>query len=142
MLVDYGTEWEEAWNDHVKAWKPDKNYVSPHVLNTNHDIPLLTHDESARIYTNIDCYHIDDENEEFEIHRIRARRPDPNNQDGFVYEIEVIGSEDQMKLVKDVPRSQMSFFHKPYKADNFREGSFRHEMMIPDEMFPSAWRNL
>ena len=44
MLVDYGTEWEEAWNDHVKAWKPDKNYVSPHDLNKIHDIPLLTHD--------------------------------------------------------------------------------------------------
>ena len=140
MLVDYGTEWEEAWNDHVEAWKPDKTYVSPHVLNSNHDIPLLTHDESATIYANIEGFHTNEKNEELEIHRIIARRF--KKQDGFVYEIEVIGSDDQVKLVKDVPRSQMSFFHKPYKADNFREGSFRHEMMIPDEMFPSAWRNM
>mmetsp|Transcript_5305 Transcript_5305/g.9075 ORF Transcript_5305/g.9075 Transcript_5305/m.9075 type:complete len:559 (-) Transcript_5305:7-1683(-) len=145
VLVDYGKEWEEAWNEHVKAWNPDENYVSPHELNKDYDLPLKTHEEDASVYTDIFGYHTgtDKKSGEREIHRIRARRPDPNNKnDGFVYDLEVIGNGNYVKRVKDVSRSQMHFYHKPYKADIFREGSFRHEMMIPDEMFPNAWRNL
>ncbi|KAL7492322.1 hypothetical protein ACHAWT_001474 [Skeletonema menzelii] len=143
VLVDYGREWEEAWNDHVKAWKPDEDYVSPHDLNTNLDLPLKTHEEGASMYTTIDGFHTDARNGERKIHRIRARRPYQKNQDdGFVYDLEVIGSGNQVKRVNGATRSQMHFFHKPYEADIFRKGSFRHEMMIPDEMFPSAWRNL
>ncbi len=139
VLVDYGTEWEEAWDEHVKAWNPVEEYISPYELNKNVDIPLKTHEEDASIYSNFVRLHTDEKNGEREIHRIRARRLDQN---GFVYDLEVIGSGNQVKRLKDVPRSQIHFFHKPYKSDMFREGSFRHEMIIPDEIFPNAWRNL
>ncbi len=143
VLVDYGKEWEEAWDAHVKTWEPVEDHVSPHDLNKNVDIPLKTHEEDASIYNNISGYHYDEKNGEREIHRIRARRPAPDYEnDGFVYDLEVIGSGNQVKRLRDVPRSQIYFFHKPYSADIFREESFRHEMVIPDEMFPSAWRNL
>lgn len=140
VLVDYGKEWEEAWNGHVRAWEPVEEYISPYDLNKNVDIPLKTHEEDASIYNNIVGLHTDKKNGDREIHRIRARRPAQN--DGFVYDLEVIGNGNQVKRLKDVPRSQIHFFHKPYKADMFREGSFRHEMIIPDEIFPNAWRNL
>lgn len=143
VLVDYGKEWEEAWNDHAKAWEPVKEYISPYDLNKNVDIPLKTHEEDASIYNNIVGLHSDEKNGEREIHRIRARRPAPDIQnDGFVYDLEVIGSGNQVKRLKGVPRSQIHFFHRPYKADMFRKESFRHEMIIPDEIFPDAWRNL
>jgi hypothetical protein len=142
ILVDYGKEWEEAWDEHVKAWKPVKNYISPYELNTDSEIPLKTHEEDESRYSNIEGWHTDEESEERAIHRITARKPDPNNDDGYLYDLVVIGAGNQVKLLKDVPRSRMHFFHKPYKGDNFLKGSFRHEMMIPEEMFPNAWRNL
>lgn len=144
VVVDYGKEWEGAWNEHVKGWKPVKKYVSPYELNENFEIPLKTHDEDESMYTDIDGYHTNKKSGFRVIHRITARdHPDQNNtDDGFVYGVEVIGSGNQVKRFKDVPRSQMQFFNKPYKSDTFRKGSFRHEMMIPDEIFPNAWRNL
>lgn len=143
VLVDYGKVWEEAWNDHVKAWEPVEEYLSPYDLNKNVGIPLKTHEEDASIFNNIVGLHTDEKNEERKIHRIRARKPAPDSQtDDFVYDLEVIGSGNQVKRLKDVSRSQIHFFHKPYKADMFREESFRHEMIIPDEIFPNAWRNL
>jgi hypothetical protein len=142
VLVDYGKEWEEAWNEHVKAWKPVENYVSPYELNKNFDIPLKTHEEDESLYADMDGWHTDEKNEERVKHRITARKPDSNNEDGYIYDLEVVGIGKQVKLLKNVPRSRMHFLHKPYKGDTFMRGSFRHEMMIPDEMFPNAWRNL
>ena len=49
VLVDYGTEWEAAWDEHVKTWKPVEEYISPYDLNKNVDIPLKTHEEDASI---------------------------------------------------------------------------------------------
>ena len=140
VLVDYGKEWEEAWNEHVKTWKPVENYISPHELNTNFDIPLQTHEENEHFYDDIEGWYTDKKGKEHVIHRITARRPDPRHlhTNSFVYDLQ--GERD--KVFNDVPRSQIHFYHKPYKADNFLKGSFRHEMMIPDEMFPDAWRNL
>ena len=148
VLVDYGSEWEEAWRGHVEEWEPDDNYVSPYELNSNYDVPLKIdeEDESSMYEQNhIEGYYRIKKGEEREIHRITARRPAPNNKvdgDGYVYDLEILSKGNQLKLVENVPRSRMRFFHEEYQSDMFREGAFRHEMMIPDEMFPSAWRNL
>jgi hypothetical protein len=142
VLVDYGKEWEEAWNEHVKTWKPVENYISPHELNTNFDIPLQTHEENEHRYDDIEGWYTDKKGKEHVIHRITARKPDTRHlhTNSFVYDLR--GGERDDNVFNDVPRSRIHFYHKPYKADNFLKGSFRHEMMIPDEMFPDAWRNL
>jgi hypothetical protein len=43
--------------------------------------------------------------------------------------------------IRDVPRSSISFANSPYTSDIFLKNSFRHEMMLPDEIFPKAWVN-
>jgi SET domain len=42
----------------------------------------------------------------------------------------------------DVPRSAIRFFNVPYSTDIHQSFAFRHEIGIPDEMFPPQWRNL
>jgi hypothetical protein len=45
-------------------------------------------------------------------------------------------------ILRNVPRKAVTFYHKKYRSEMFVEGTFRHEMMIDDIMFPDAWRNL
>lgn len=44
--------------------------------------------------------------------------------------------------ITDVPRDAFSFANIPYTSDVFLKQSFRHEMKLPDEIFPKAWMNL
>jgi len=45
-------------------------------------------------------------------------------------------------LVEDVPRTIFHWLDKPYTSDTFLPTAFRHDVRIPDELFPKAWRNL
>lgn len=146
VLVDYGKEWEDSWREHVKNWKPVENYTSPHVLNSNYDIPLPTYEEDQSMYEDIEGWYTDDKGGDHAINRFLVRHPDLYNDDeeddtSFVYDVEFKDSS-QVKVARSVPRHRIHFYHKPYKGDTFFKGSFRHEMVIPDEIFPDAWRNL
>jgi hypothetical protein len=46
------------------------------------------------------------------------------------------------KKVTDLPREVFRFVDRPYTSDMFMDNAFRHDIRIPDEMFPCAWRNL
>jgi hypothetical protein len=47
ILIDYGTRWEQAWNDYVKSWKPDASYkdYSPAWKLNDYTVPVRTKDE-------------------------------------------------------------------------------------------------
>ena len=45
-------------------------------------------------------------------------------------------------ILTNVPRHAIQVRDKLYSKDEFIENSFRHEMMMPDEIFPESWRNL
>jgi hypothetical protein len=42
--------------------------------------------------------------------------------------------------ITNVPRSQIIFVNSPYTGDVFLKNAFRHEMMLPDTIFPEAWK--
>jgi hypothetical protein len=42
--------------------------------------------------------------------------------------------------ITNVPRSQITFVNSPYTSDEFLKNVFRHEMMLPDTIFPEAWK--
>jgi hypothetical protein len=42
--------------------------------------------------------------------------------------------------ITNVPRSQITFVNSPYTSDVFLKNVFRHEMMLPDTIFPDAWK--
>jgi len=44
ILIDYGCEWEQAWNEHVTTWKPptgSKYYMAAYELNNNLNLTIL-----------------------------------------------------------------------------------------------------
>jgi hypothetical protein len=52
------------------------------------------------------------------------------------------GKDETPKKVSDLPRDVFRFVDQPYTSDMFMDNAFRHDIRIPDEMFPQAWRNL
>ena len=44
--------------------------------------------------------------------------------------------------VTGVPRTAIDFFDRMYSNDQFMRHTFRHEIGLPDEMLPDAWRDL
>ena len=50
VLIDYGKEWETAWERHVSIWYPrDGNYVSAYQLNKDIDKNLRSEVEMNKI---------------------------------------------------------------------------------------------
>lgn len=54
---------------------------------------------------------------------------------------DVDGGKYDFVLVKNVPRYAIQFVNKPYSSDMFLRRAFRHEMVIPDDIMPDAWKN-
>jgi hypothetical protein len=42
---------------------------------------------------------------------------------------------------KDAPRNATKFFDLPYTTDMHLDTVFRHELEIPEDKFPNAWRD-
>jgi hypothetical protein len=45
-------------------------------------------------------------------------------------------------LIQQLPHDAFEFSDAPYTADTFLRNAFRHDIRIPDDMFPNAWKNL
>mmetsp|Transcript_31362 Transcript_31362/g.46881 ORF Transcript_31362/g.46881 Transcript_31362/m.46881 type:complete len:93 (-) Transcript_31362:82-360(-) len=65
----------------------------------------------------------------------------------YVVEIDVEKTVDDVTsfhehyIMTDVPWSAIKFMEKPYTSDIFLKNAFRHEMKLPDEIFPKSWMN-
>mmetsp|Transcript_13649 Transcript_13649/g.27752 ORF Transcript_13649/g.27752 Transcript_13649/m.27752 type:complete len:633 (+) Transcript_13649:74-1972(+) len=55
---------------------------------------------------------------------------------------EIIIPQNEQHMIHDIPRAAISVRDKMYSKNEFLYGSFRHAMMIPDDIFPKAWINL
>jgi len=167
ITVDYGPEWEEVWTKHIQQWQSPKgaeSYFSPQELNENPSLPIPTHDEdNTLIGENIDAWcHFSFGSVRKDKHVWRERDMSANEHlvkriidrtltqlpygQSYIYTLELVdetdGDESGLYIVKNVPRKALSFYQKNYRSDMFIKGVFRHEMMIPDAMFPDAWKNI
>jgi len=165
ILIDYGREWEEAWNHHVRTWKPPKNadkYIPAYELEYDVDCHIRTIYEEP--YSDNILLYLHEEYRLFhglpssaakfrEWHRPRVldRYQDANNKTVYMVEIfhEIEDEGRKMTWVKydkqvlfAVPRDAFQFLDAPYTRDHHLYTSFRHPMMIPDDMFPEVWMNL
>ena len=44
--------------------------------------------------------------------------------------------------VSGMPREAIKFVDQRYSSDIFLPGAFRHEIVVPDNIWPEAWKNL
>jgi hypothetical protein len=77
--------------------------------------------------------------------------PLSRNNESMVYTVEMVVPvydeymahvDDLLVQVQNVPRWAIQFVNHQYTSDMYLTNAFRHEMMIPDRMFPKAWKNL
>ena len=167
IFLDYGNAWEDAWKEHVKKWKPvegAESYVSAEILNRQNG-QLLTEFEQMKLpypgniglkfdrtfqgvtwrkhFRNgtLKQFKIDKDGSWTDCEILRYKTDENGN---LLYTIVVTDEgDDEMKpkLVKDVPRDAFVFVDRPYTSDMMLPNAFRHEIGIPDDIFPEAWRN-
>lgn len=218
VLINYGEEWQKAWDEHVKTWEPisresdynnltlwtDKSeagngkegYVRASVYNADEASPLRTVEEQVtnpycnslmiRCQANLnhrqayysepltipyfrrewtdeidvpegaDERHLQDNciiKERYEIDE-EEREEEDEEEGGHKYRYTIQLTVQKMNqfegadvieerhVITDVPWVAIEFVDKHYTSDVFLKNAFRHEMKLPDEIFPKAWMNL
>ena len=182
VFIDYGPEWEEAWNNYIKEWSPpagSDDFVSATMLQKDLYKPLRTateqRDEPYPDHFVFYCHYGYEPGtsegpwmwmDEYEYLttapcKLISREAEVVDADGngeYYYTV-VMLDEDQLEdgmistmehnipagenhILTNVPRWAIGVKDKLYKKDEFLEKSFRHEMLMPDEIFPESWKNL
>ena len=171
IVVDYGEEWVEAWKKHVETWKPVEgadSYVSAVDLNADPDSILKTEFEQmvdpypANVGIKFDLaftkkkkwykhlekgtlrkYKVDAEGDLVKCDIVRSSP----GEDGRTFytvvytDVEEADTTKKNKKVEGVPREAFIFKDRAYTGDFHQSNVFRHDMRIPDEIFPASWKN-
>jgi hypothetical protein len=53
----------------------------------------------------------------------------------------VTGETVSIGMIRDVPQVALIWYDLPYQSDVQMYNTFRHDLRIPDDMFPKAWKN-
>jgi SET domain len=169
VFVDYGNEWQQAWDEHVENWKPVERLVDK--LNDDFDSILPTEDEwhwSVGDLTddsqavNLWCYNVyrelqglpsapevaypckvilrqDVDGSALYTAEILERRQNVDDDDDDVCE------EFFDEILWAVPRDAFAFgglYHVFDTREYASTWTFRHDLRVPDELMPDAWKNL
>jgi hypothetical protein len=166
--MDYGNDWENAWQNHLATWKPEehaKNYISAHMMNIKARTDRLkTEFEQLEdpYPSNIEVYFT----EHFK-HSGKWKNSRKTGYDEFKFSdgvsdiasceilrykevngtllyAAVLGQKNDTRknvLIEDLPREAFRFGDKLYTSDAFLKNAFRHDIRIPDDIFPEAWKN-
>ena len=49
--------------------------------------------------------------------------------------------DDLFVVVENIPQWAIQFVNREYSSDMHQVNAFRHEMAIPDSIFPQSWMN-
>jgi SET domain len=164
VTIDYGADWAAAWNKHVQDWQPNSvNYTSAAEMNSKSTRIRTAFEQLRNPYpSNINIYC----SAMFEDVKIWKRLYDQEKYEELIdeyYPCDVLRyttvndtiyytavirkpgeteDEENHVLLENVPRLALRFTDAPYSTDMFLYNAFRHEIGIPDDIFPEAWRNL
>lgn len=174
ILIDYGEEWEAAWQKHVNNFQVEReNYIPAFELNRMVDLRVETFEEYDYasdgvlvfcrrfhiLMAGIDIEEADDwEGYQAEPHfrlgiypcRVIHRHHDNSYTAQLIAKKGTRENEDEnwledyvvLHVLFDVPRDAFYFRDEPSQRDHHQSWTFRHDMRIPDEMFPDVWGNL
>jgi hypothetical protein len=76
---------------------------------------------------------------------LRSQLDEENNGE-YLYTIHLFqyenGNPSNGFLIENVPREIFHWTDKPGTSDSFLSNAFRHDIRIPDDIFPQSWRNI
>jgi hypothetical protein len=197
ILIDYGEEWERAWQEHVANFDvPRRGDMPAFEMNQRVDLQIKTFyeidyegvegiytycrksivDKALALDDGIDDDTFDDddtldddetddddiEEDDVEVYNCegercyRCRVIHRSHNDSYIAELvlrtdknhpsgmwdikELVDKEGVDYVLFDLPRDTFYFRDAFYARDHHQHWSFRHDMRIPDDMMPSAWR--
>jgi hypothetical protein len=168
VLLDYGKEWQAAWDAHVKVWNskvasgeiPEKWPIRALDLNEEYKTkPFKTVEElEADPYPDnvrVGCFLVADEDD-----NVDGSEEDPKTWGGSIsgdlethqlffcritkrnkaepFNYTVTAGKTNTRTFKNVPHSAILFLDKEGTSDQFSPGTFRHAIGIPDDIFPKG----
>jgi hypothetical protein len=170
IFIDYGENWEKAWNTHVNNWtstpnasqySPVKEMIAKGDFRTLNELGNNPYPKNINMFCYggavMDDYDLDDY-EEDELVRVDGRTGFAASKDDLdepeyilpckiQYKDEKTGNYTmQIKhggvrfLVKNFPKKSVILMFKPYTSDQHLEGAFRHFIEISDDIFPKQWK--
>jgi SET domain len=163
ILLDYGDDWQRAWDEHVATWQPPLKRLTDRL---NDDIDGIIPTEAEWQYS------MGNPNEDpnaatlwcYNAYRLIQKLPRAKNNaypckvilrnDDNTYLAEIVihvqnEKGDKCEVAFDealwaVPRDALAYGGQ-FEVDDTREQwnpkSFRHHIGIPDHLLPAAWRN-
>ena len=169
VLLNYGEAWHEAFQQHVMDWKPTVDETFQYADELNRELTELRTEEELLYkpypgHVRTTCFY------EFDPNRVATGGPvrwetsqrisQLSNQypcrihkrDFDEYTVEILNREDiasqQQRpippghTVKNVPRRAIRITEKMHTSDQHLRNAFRHEIGVPDGVFPTAWMDL
>jgi len=166
ILLDYGDEWEAAWQEHLETWRPvngAENYISATEMNTR---PERLRTEFEQIYdpypSNLAIVFKEDYRHEMGPYRDTEGMGHKNvyfgTGDSNKMTCEILSAKTgyrsttysavlekkkgkEIILLENLPRRAFEFQDRPHTEDLFLPNAFRHDIRIPDDIFPDSWKN-
>ncbi|GKY97920.1 hypothetical protein MPSEU_000750000 [Mayamaea pseudoterrestris] len=165
VVIDYGEQWQAAWDDHVQRWKPPgraDTYQSAVELNDDVSHVIRMSKEGLYQYVNVLCHewyrHVqghrvitsdEDDSTTTTINcQATSRRKTANGEIRYTAELyrHITGVDKCQQvligILFDLPRQAFVFEDLPYTRDLHQSWAFRHVMQIPDELMPDIWKDL
>jgi hypothetical protein len=176
VFMDYGGEWEAAWNDHVAKWHPlqdGQGYVhrsdwpEEHIRTIHEDkypdnlVTVCIESYTTGVPTggegsdngsklvNTWVTPMTETSTRVYCRALTRRKDDQaDSSDGdevkYLYEVELnleVDGKETSVVVEDIPETGIFLVDRAYSQDWHLPNVFRHEIMVPDDVMPSAWLN-
>ena len=161
IFIDYGRDWVDAWTKQENTWETTISndsdiYLSAKATDESAQIVLTVEEQEKEPYHNniaTGCYvKIDGgwalaEASDGSPAKIRkcdiiARKGDAEEIDSIRYTAEVSNENDEISTITDIPRGALTFIDLEYSNEQYIRGALRHEIGVPDGLYPEAWLDL
>jgi SET domain len=161
ITMDYGREWEQAWEDHVANWVPPRdaetyvhssqwnetklrtiseqseNPYPPNLVTLCYPAYIWNAERNAYLYMSLERNYTDRVRCKILERREHLKEPDVHPE---VYTVELQKSDGPV-VVLNVPRDGIYLTDRAMSQDWHLPNTFRHYIGIPDDIFPPKWKN-
>jgi hypothetical protein len=154
LFLDYGPLWEMAWKEHVKTWKPRKewsSYLSAATMNNlMANNPLRSEREQRETpypeNVMLQCDRAMIPEIEYvgwvpinDLHPCTILERYEHESGGNSYKVRIHMNGGTKIEEQHISREGIKFYDRPYTSDLHIRPSFRHRIGLPSDMVPSAW---
>lgn len=165
IVMNYGSAWQLAWTQHLQSWQPmvDQSYVysfeyndQVNYLSTVQELSTIPYPSNIRtmcyyqyfpdteqpvpyqstpkLSKNLHPCHVIERNSTNNTYTVRME----SQESPLLKQTEIPNNH----IVHNIPRNAILLDDVPNTSDQHLSQAFRHEMHIPDGIFPRDWKDL